>query len=609
MRSLRTFRLALLLLLVAALTACEPADAPPIVAPESPTPGEALPPADTPTPMATLPAIDTPPATPPPEETPVTPEPAVAEMVVGLELLAEGFTAPLALVMLPDDSGRFFIVDQVGVIHIISAEGQVMAEPFLDLSHQMVSLRDTFDERGLLGFALHPQFSDNGRFFVYYSAPLRDGAPADWDHTAHIAEFRVSDADPNVADLDSERIIMQIDQPQFNHNAGSIAFGPDGYLYIPLGDGGGRDDVGEGHVADWYDVNEGGNAQNRQANLLGSILRIDIDVEGTAAQPYGIPDDNPFVGEPDMADTAEIWAYGLRNPWRMTFDMAGDRQLFAADAGQDWVEEVNIITAGGNYGWNVKEGTTCFNSDEPQSPRPECPDETPYGAPLIDPIIEYAHLNQPDGLGLVVVGGYVYRGNQMPGFAGHYIFGDWSRSFSQPEGQLFVAAPPANDGQMWSMRQLEIAGRPNGELGHFVLSFGQDLDGEVYVLTTDNGGPTGATGRVYRLVPADPAATVTEPETATPSAAVVFEVSMDALNFIPAEITVAPGDTVHWLNNSAFPHTVTAGERNNPTDLFDAGTLEPGESFSFTFDEAGTYNYFCAIHSGMDGVVTVEASE
>jgi glucose/arabinose dehydrogenase/plastocyanin len=669
------------------LSACDAAMEPTATLQPSPTPADPVgvgvttpEMVDTPTPEV----MDTPTRETAETPLPVTPTPAVVDTptpamervdIVGLELVAEGLSAPTVLTEAPDNSGRLFVADQIGVIRIIDANGQLLPEPFLDLADRVVSLRTDFDERGLLGLAFHPDYGQNGRFYVYYSAPLRQGAPADWDHTSHISQFTVSANDPNVADPNSERIVMQVDQPQFNHNAGAIIFGPDRYLYISLGDGGRRDDTGPGHVEDWYDVNEGGNAQNRQANLLGSILRIDVNVEETAESPYAIPADNPFVGEGGMEETSEIWAYGLRNPWGISFDMGGTQELFAADAGQDLWEEVNIITAGGNYGWNVKEATSCFNTDDPRSPRPACPDETPYGNPLIDPVIEYPHFSQPGvGVGLVVVGGHVYRGNEMPQFEGQYIFGDWSTSFNQPDGKLLAATRPETEGQMWSMRELEIADRPDGSLGHFVLALGQDADGEIYVLTSDMSAPTGQTGRVYRLVaaagvvapaatpvvtptrtptatgtpvatPLTPAATpitpVATPDTPTPEpgvsptpqpgltptppgtptptvtpvgtpavtptpGALVVEVVMQNFLFVPAQIEVQTGTTVRWINQDNVPHTATAGTRNNPTTLFDSGNMAAGATFTFTFNEAGTYNYFCALHPGMDGVVIVE---
>jgi glucose/arabinose dehydrogenase len=420
---------------------------------------------------------------------------------VGLRLVAEGFTSPVALVEAPDGSGRRFVVDQAGVIRILTAGGNLVSEPFLDLRSRIVPLMPAFDERGVLGLAFHPGYAGNGRFFVYYSAPLRPGAPAGYNHTARVSEFRVSAANANRADPASERIVLEVDKPQFNHNGGTLLFGPrDGYLYMSIGDGGGADDVGLGHVDDWYAANAGGNGQDIQHNLLGNILRIDID----SGAPYAVPADNPFTGTPGCADGCdEIWAYGFRNPYRMSFDLGGARDLFVGDAGQELWEEVSIAVKGGNFGWNVKEGTHCFSTDNPDESPPECPDTVgaPHpraGDPLIDPVIEYANHHQPGGLGATVIGGHVYRGRALPQFFGRYVFGDWSREFEEPDGSLFVATPRKKG--LWHMEQLRIATSPTGRVGHYVLGFGQDLAGEMYVLTTDQTGPAGTTGKVYRLV-------------------------------------------------------------------------------------------------------------
>ncbi|MGH3021338.1 MAG: PQQ-dependent sugar dehydrogenase [Gaiellaceae bacterium] len=415
---------------------------------------------------------------------------------VGLRPVADGFTSPVALVSAGDGSGRLFVVDQVGLIRVLRPDGTLEPEPFLDLRSRMVSLMPEFDERGLLGLAFHPRYASNGRFFAYYSAPLRAGAPAGFDHTARISEFRVSAADPDRADPGSERVVLEVDEPQFNHNGGTLLFGPDdGDLYISLGDGGGANDVGLGHVADWFADNGGGNGQDVTENLLGSILRIDVD----AGTPYGIPPDNPFAGSPGLD---EVWAYGFRNPYRMSFDSGGTHQLFVGDVGQNSWEEVSIVSAGGNYGWNVKEGTHCFDAENPNQEPATCPDvvgagHPRTGDPLIDPIIEYpqARLGGP---GVAVVGGHVYRGSALPQFRGRYLFGDWSRSFGQPNGSLFVAKPRKSG--LWNMQELRVATSPTGRLNARLLGFGQDAAGELYVLTTNNTGPTGTTGRVLKLV-------------------------------------------------------------------------------------------------------------
>jgi glucose/arabinose dehydrogenase len=420
---------------------------------------------------------------------------------VGLRLVADGFTSPVALVEAPDASGRLFVVDQVGVIRIITAGGNLVPQPFLDLRSRIVPLMPGFDERGLLGLAFHPGYAANGRFFVYYSAPLRPGAPAGYNHTARVSEFRVFAADANRGDPASERIVLEVDKPQFNHNGGTLLFGPrDGYLYVSIGDGGGANDVGLGHVEDWYAANAGGNGQDVQQNLLGNILRIDVD----RGAPYAVPADNPFTGMPGCADGCdEIWAYGFRNPYRMSFDRGGAGNLFVGDAGQELWEEVSIAVKGGNFGWNVKEGTHCFSTDNPDESPPECPDTvgSPHpraGDPLIDPVIEYANHHQPGGLGATVIGGHVYRGQALPQFFGRYIFGDWSREFEEPDGSLFVAM--ARKRGLWGMQQLRVATSPTGRLGHYLLGFGQDSDGEMYVLTTDQTGPSGTTGKVFKLV-------------------------------------------------------------------------------------------------------------
>ena len=400
---------------------------------------------------------------------------------LGLELFAEGFTAPIVLTPAGDGSGRLFVADQDGRIWVLTAEGQRSEAPFLDLRERLVGLNPAYDERGLLGLAFHPDFTDNGRLFVYYSAPLQENAPEGWNHTSHLSEFRVSETDPDRAEPGSERILLQVDQPYTNHNGGQIAFGPDGYLYVPLGDGGNANDVGTGHPPL-------GNGQDT-STLLGSILRLDVD----GGDPYGIPPDNPFVGQQGRE---EIWAYGLRNPFRISFDMASESMLYTGDVGQNLFEEVEIITKGSNYGWNIREGFHCFDPEQPSSPPDECAQVGPQGEPLLAPILEYDH-----DTGLAVIGGYVYRGSLMPELEGHYIFGDWSASFVSAGGKIFDGVPPTSQGEPWSMNQFEVRTGDDGELGAYLLSFGQDSNGELYALTSGLPGPVGDTGKVYKLVP------------------------------------------------------------------------------------------------------------
>jgi glucose/arabinose dehydrogenase len=401
---------------------------------------------------------------------------------VGLELVAERFTSPIALASPRDGTGRLLIADQVGTIWVLSAAGERSEEPFLDLTDRMIGLNISYDERGLLGLALHPDFAENGRFFVYYSAPLRSDAPSGWDHTSHLSEFRVSEADTDRADPGSERILLQVDQPQSNHNGGQIAFGPDGYLYVPLGDGGSANDTGPGHPPQ-------GNGQDR-STLLGSILRLDID----GAEPYVVPADNPFA---TAEGREEIYAYGLRNPFRISFDAGGEHQLFAGDVGQNLWEEVDIVSSGSNYGWHIREGFHCFDPEQPDESPSQCPDMGPNGEPLVDPILEYGH-----SLGISVIGGYVYRGSALPELQGHYIFGDWSTSFVDGNGKILDAVPPSSPDGSWEYRPFTIATSDDGQVNDFVLSFGEDSGRELYVLTTGWPGPVRDTGKIYKLVPA-----------------------------------------------------------------------------------------------------------
>ncbi len=407
---------------------------------------------------------------------------------VALSLVAEGLVSPVDLAYPNDGSGRLFIVDQAGTIRILSADGQLLPDPFLDLSDQIVALDEGYDERGVLGMAFHPDYANNGRFFVYYTIPLRAEAPADWDHTNVISEFTVSADNPDTADAATGRIIWQHDHPAMNHNAGHITFGPDGYLYIPYGDGGGADDVGTGHTPDI------GNGQD-VSNLFGTIMRIDVNT-GDAGTAYNIPQDNPFVGDDNVPD--EIFAYGFRNPFDISFDQQG--RLFAADAGQNLYEEISIVESGGNYGWNIKEGTHCFSPDTPNEPPAECADTGPVlGNPLIDPVIEYSH-----DYGIVVIGGIMYRGSAVANLAGHMVFGDYAASSNDTTGVLFWAEP-TDDGSLWTWGELPLAGMDNSRVGEFVLALGEDQDGELYVLTKQTTGPTGNTGKVWRIVAADAA--------------------------------------------------------------------------------------------------------
>jgi glucose/arabinose dehydrogenase len=450
-------------------------------------------------------------------------EPQGEEHVVGepirLELIADGFTQPVLVTQAPDDSGRLFIVDMVGQIWILMPDGTLLAEPFLDISDRLVELNPAYDERGLLGLAFHPDYAENGRFFVYYNAPLLPSAPDDWDHTNVLSEFQVMAGDPDKGDPTSEAILLEEPWPYTNHNGGTIAFGPDGMLYLSWGDGGRANDTDEdpsigGHVEDWYDGNAGGNGQDIELNPMGSIMRLDVSTPMT----YTVPADNPFVGELG-SDLLELqWAYGFRNPYRFSFDRGGANEMFVGDAGQDMWEEIDIAVTGGNYGWNVKEGTHCFDAANPMTVPATCPDAIPAdadhpdaGAPLIDPIIELPHsdnptVDEPERDGLTIIGGHVYRGAELPHLQGRYFFGVWSGGALQTDsgplyfpGELFIGTRQPDDS--WLYDQVNITNMANGDLLDFLLSFGEDNAGNLYVLTTENVGPTGDTGRVWRVEP------------------------------------------------------------------------------------------------------------
>ncbi|MGD8395166.1 MAG: PQQ-dependent sugar dehydrogenase, partial [Candidatus Eiseniibacteriota bacterium] len=316
--------------------------------------------------------------------------PCMAQILPGgftveLETVASGLVAPVGVTHAGDGSGRLFIVEQSGQIRIVD-NGVLLPTPFLDIADKLPELNTFYDERGLLGLAFHPDYTMNGRFFVRYAAP-RDGAPGEpcFDtsrgcHMEVLAEYAVSPGDPNQADPNSERILFTVDEPQFNHNAGDIAFGPDGLLYFGLGDGGGAND---GLHEDPPTHGPIGNGQNIET-ALGSMLRIDVDREEPPL-PYGIPPDNPFA---NVTGVDEIYAYGFRNPFKHSFDdgPGGDGALWVADVGQNLFEEIDLVELGGNYGWVIREGFSCFDPFNPEMPPMDCPEVGPHGEPLLDPI-------------------------------------------------------------------------------------------------------------------------------------------------------------------------------------------------------------------------------
>lgn len=365
---------------------------------------------------------------------------------VATELVTDQLDTPTFAGAPPLDPHRLFVTEQEGVIRIV-ADGTLLAEPFLDIRDDVLCC----GERGLLSVAFHPDYATNRRFFVYYN---------DDDGQVVIARYEASAGDPDRADPASGRVLLRIPHPTFgNHNGGQLAFGPDGYLYAGIGDGGGGGDPGE-------------NAQDLTA-LLGKVLRIDVDVED---RPFRtVPLDNPYRGS--GAKLGLIWASGVRNPWRFGFDRAtGD--LYLADVGQGDIEEIDVqpasSTGGENYGWDVFEGSTCF---EPTPPANTCPAPTGF----VFPVLEYDH-----GAGCSVTGGYVYRGCALPDLHGTYFYSDFCSSFVRTFRG--VSGGVAQDEQDRSS-ELEPSGARTLDN---VVSFGEDARGELYVVDRD--------GELYRIV-------------------------------------------------------------------------------------------------------------
>jgi glucose/arabinose dehydrogenase len=422
--------------------------------------------------------------------------PLLADTVrVSLRPVAEGLVQPTAFAALPD--GRALIADQVGLIHMMEREGGLAPGIVLSITNQLSRLNTgSFDERGLLCVTLHPGFTHNRRLFLAYTAPRRASAPADYDCALRVSEFQLPANEPLRIDPASEKVLLEIDHPYFNHNGGRLAFGPDGYLYISSGDGGGPKgcDIGNGHPPE-------GNGQNLRT-LLAKILRVDVNgSDATRGTPYRIPSDNPFAD--GKAALPEIWAYGVRNPWSLTFDRGGDRALYVADIGQMRWEEVNIIHRGGNYGWPLREGFEGMNREHPERPSEVRAATGLLGEPLIDPIAVYKNpsgfKNDPEALGISTTGGYVYRGLALPALHGDYVFGDWSGTQGTPQGRLFVARRPADGGGVWRIDTLRVEG--SGKLFGCVCAFGEGADGELYVLTNGSTSLRPGRGRVWRLEP------------------------------------------------------------------------------------------------------------
>jgi quinoprotein glucose dehydrogenase len=331
-----------------------------------------------------------------------------------------------------DGTNRVFIPSQLGTINVLPNDPAV-EEPkeFLNIESRVV-YEDKENEKGLLGMAFHPKYRDNGQFFLYYT-PTNTSKP----HTVVLSRFHVSKDDPNKADPNSEEVLLQVEHPFWNHKGGTIVFGPDGYLYLAIGDGGLANDP--------Y-----GNGQNLKT-LLGKVLRIDVDHQD-AGKKYAIPKDNPFVGQGDKA-LGEIWSYGMRNPWRIAFDRQTSL-LWCADVGQDFWEEIDLIAKGGNYGWNLREGFHTFGAAG-----------SPARADLVEPIWEYHHET-----GKSITGGFVYRGKKVPELNGCYLYADYIT------GKVYALKYDPQSKTVTANSTIRGNIMP-------IMSFGEDEQGEAYYMT------------------------------------------------------------------------------------------------------------------------------
>ena len=458
---------------------------------------------------------------------------------IGIELVAEGLTAPLKGVVAPGLPDTLFVVDQPGQIWAIdlTADRPVMCpgsdcKLFHDVGvkglNRLVTLGcvpsatdsfgGSFDERGLLGLAFHPDYASNNKFYTYTSEP-NAGSPT--FPTTLPGGSGTGDHQNVVTEWPADEELMRVDWPQFNQDGGDLDFGPDGMLYISMGDGGGADDRDKQFFIDCGSdpttasamVGHGldGNGQ-KLSNPLGKILRVDVDGSNSANGEYGIPGDNPFVGSSpfDCTDDVcdEIFAFGLRNPYRFSFDMqTGD--LYAGNVGQNDIEEVELVTSGSNHGWPIKEGTLFFdhNFNADGFATPDQPDFDPDRATppilapdLVDPIAQYDTHHE----GHSVIGGFVYRGSALEQLkmAGRYIFGDFSIIFRFPigpqdHGRLFHVQPGPGGGQI---QEFQIV--PSNRLSMALLGWGEDADGELYPMGNISGLPSFKEGVVLKIVPA-----------------------------------------------------------------------------------------------------------
>jgi glucose/arabinose dehydrogenase len=474
----------------------------------------------------------------------VFPQGIAAPYTARLQTFLTGLSRPILVRSVPDTSRRLFIVQQSGIIKVLQP-GSSTPTDFINLSSKIVIPGSAGDERGLLGMTFHPQFATNGKFYVDYT---RVG-----DGTTVIAEYTLNPSDPNQGNINSERILLTIPQPFSNHNGGMVEFGPDGYLYIGMGDGGSQNDPGN-------------RAQN-PAQLLGKILRIDVNVPGGSQLPYAIPPSNPFTGANttrcDGGSTTsgntcqEIWVVGMRNPWRYSFDR-GTGALWIADVGQGTREEVDVVTSGGgNYGWRVYEGTLCTNNDPTLCANSYTP-----------PLFDYTHV----GGRCSITGGYVYRGMQGSMPQGVYAYADYCT------GELF----------MWQNAQFFLLDTPRN-----ITSFGEGSNGEIYVCYPNGLNNQGQIDRIRRA-----------------------RARADFDGDLRTDIAVfRPSDGVWYINHSSngsnrFHRFGAAGDIPVPDDfdgdnISDIGVFRPSEGAWYTFHSFD--NTVGLLSSGSAGDIPIAA--
>nr|XP_056708305.1 HHIP-like protein 2 [Euleptes europaea] len=393
-----------------------------------------------------------------------------------LREVANGLRNPVLMVHANDNTHRMFVAEQVGIVWVYLPDGSRLEEPFLDIKKLVLATPWIGDERGFLGMAFHPKYKDNGKFYIYYSYSDKKKV-----EKIRISELTVSSSDVNKADPNSERNLLEIEEPAANHNGGQVLFGLDGYMYLFTGDGGKAGDP----------FGKFGNAQNK-SSLLGKVLRIDVDGRGSNGKPYRIPLDNPFASDPKALP--EVYAYGVRNMWRCSVDRGnpvthkGRGRIFCGDVGQNKFEEVDIIVKGGNYGWRAKEGFECYDI------------KLCHNSSLDDilPIFAYDH-----SVGKSVTGGYVYRGCESPNLNGLYIFGDFMN------GRL-MALQEDERRNKWKKQDICIGSTKAcafpgliSSYSKFIISFAEDEAGELYFLATSYPSAYAPHGSLYKFV--DPA--------------------------------------------------------------------------------------------------------